>query len=45
MPALIILLIGIAALVLLDVAAARWGVDSRIESTDPRSPVHPVGIK
>ena len=45
MPALIILFIGIAALVLFDVAAARWGVDSRLESTDPRSPLHPVGIR
>ena len=45
MPALIILLVGIAALVLFDVAAARWGVDSRLESTDPRRPLHPVGIR
>lgn len=38
MLALIILLIGIVALVAFDVAATRWGVDSRNESTDPRRP-------
>jgi hypothetical protein len=26
------------------VLADRWGVDSRVESDDPRRPVYPVGI-
>ena len=30
--------IVVAALVLLDVLALRFGVDSRMESVDPRSP-------
>jgi len=31
-------------LAVIAVLADRWGVDSRIESDDPRRPVYPVGI-
>ena len=33
-----------AALVAFAVLAMRWGVDSRVESTDPRRSPYPVGI-
>ena len=33
-----------AALVLLDVLALRYGVDSRSESQDPRSPVRGISL-
>ena len=36
----IILLVG--AIVVLDILAQRFGVDSRHESTDPRSPVRGI---
>jgi hypothetical protein len=34
----------IVALTAFAFLADRFGVDSRPESTDPRSPAHPVGI-
>jgi len=37
--------IFIAAFVVFDILAVRFGVDSRIGSTDPRSPESPVGIR
>ena len=42
MSALIILGI-IVGLLMLDVLAVSYGVDSRIGSTDPRSPVRGIG--
>ncbi len=36
MAALLISLLVISLLVALDLAALRWGVDSRADSTDPR---------
>jgi hypothetical protein len=38
------LLFFIVALTVFAMLAARFGVDSRPESTDPRSPAQPVGI-
>ena len=35
---LFVVLVAVAML------ADRWGVDSRMESDDPRRPVYPVGI-
>jgi hypothetical protein len=34
----------IVALAVFAFLAVRFGVDSRPDSTDPRSPAHPVGI-
>jgi hypothetical protein len=34
----------IVALAVFAMLAARYGVDSRPDSTDPRSPAQPVGI-
>ena len=34
---LLIVFLAVALLVLVDGASARWGVDSRPDSTDPRS--------
>jgi len=31
-------------LALFDFAAVRWGVDSTVDSTDPRRPAIPTGI-
>ncbi len=42
---LIITLVLAAVLGLLDAAAARWGVDSRPGSTDPRQPLHGLNIR
>ena len=36
--AILILILPIVILALLAMAAQAWGVDSRVESTDPRSP-------
>ena len=33
-----------AGLVVFAILGARWGVDSRPESSDPRRPDYPVGI-
>ncbi|MFL5647617.1 MAG: hypothetical protein ACJ776_04390 [Chloroflexota bacterium] len=44
MDAFIMLVAVIAALALFAGFAARFGVDSRVDSTDPRSPAYPVGI-
>ena len=37
-------LLLIAVLAVFAVLADRYGVDSRIDSQDPRRPVYPVGI-
>jgi len=37
-------LLPVAALAVFAFAALRWGVDSRVGSTDPRGPDRPVGI-
>jgi len=42
MSGLIIILTVVVALVVLDVLALRYGVDSREESTDPRSQVRGI---
>ena len=44
MAALIILFAALAALAALAVLADRFGVDSRIDSQDPRRAPYPVGI-
>jgi hypothetical protein len=41
---LVVLLLPVVILALLDVAALRWGVDSREGSTDPRRANEPVGL-
>jgi hypothetical protein len=42
---LIVVLISLPViLALFDLAALRWGVDSRPGSTDPRGPDEPVGL-
>ena len=41
MIALSCLFVALAAVAWL---SDRWGVDSRLESDDPRRPVYPVGI-
>ena len=41
MMALLVLMVVLALFAL---AAARWGVDSREDSTDPRRPDYPVGL-
>jgi nitrogen fixation-related uncharacterized protein len=41
---LVVLLLPVVILALLDIAALRWGVDSRPGSTDPRRPDEPVGL-
>ena len=43
--ALLIVLVPMLILALLDIAALRWGVDSRDESTDDRAPRNPVGLE
>jgi hypothetical protein len=44
MEGMALIAIIVAGLALLGVAAMAVGVDSRVESTDPRSPSDPVGI-
>jgi hypothetical protein len=44
MGTLIIFAVIVAALVVFDVLAVRFGVDSRIDSTDPRRSPYPTGI-
>jgi hypothetical protein len=44
MSGLIILLAITFAVVIIDVLALRYGVDSRYESRDPRSPVRGISI-
>jgi hypothetical protein len=44
MEGMALIAIIVAGLALLGVAATAIGVDSRIESTDPRRPNDPVGI-
>lgn len=43
MSALIVILAVVVGLVVLDVLAQTYGVDSRAESRDPRSPVRSIG--
>ena len=44
MGPLIIFAIFVAAIAVFDVLAFRFGVDSRIDSPDPRRSAYPVGI-
>jgi hypothetical protein len=44
MSGLLFMAVVIAALVILDVLALRYGVDSRSESQDPRSPVRGISL-
>jgi len=44
MDTFIMLIAVIAALALFGALAARFGVDSRVDSTDPRRSPYPVGI-
>jgi hypothetical protein len=44
MDGFIILVAAFAALVLFAGLAVRYGVDSRIDSTDPRRSPYPIGI-
>ena len=44
MSGLIILLAVLLAVVIFDVLASRYGVDSRRESRDPRSPVRGISV-
>ena len=42
--ALVGLLLPVLGLAVFAVASVRWGVDSRLDSSDPRRPDHPVGL-
>ena len=44
MGALVIFALVIAAIAVFDLLALRFGVDSRIDSPDPRRSGYPVGI-
>jgi hypothetical protein len=44
MTAFFLIALATAALAAFAVLSVRYGVDSRPESRDPRSPVYPVGI-
>ena len=44
MVGFIILVVMVAALAVFAALADRYGVDSRIDSTDPRRSPYPVGI-
>ena len=44
MGAIVLFAIAIAALAALALLVDRFGVDSRLESDDPRRPAYPVGI-
>jgi hypothetical protein len=44
MDGFVILVAAFAALVLFATLAVRYGVDSRIDSVDPRRSPYPVGI-
>jgi hypothetical protein len=44
MSGLLVIAIIIVAIVILDFLALRYGVDSRTESRDPRSPVRGITI-
>ena len=44
MGALVLFALVIAAIAVFDLLAFRFGVDSRIDSTDPRRSGYPVGI-
>jgi len=44
MGGLLFIAIVVTAIVLLDVIALRFGVDSRQESRDPRSPVRGISL-
>ncbi len=45
MSGLIIIVAMVLAIVILDALASRYGVDSRQESRDPRSPVRGISIE
>ena len=44
MSGLLFIVLIIGAIVVLDVLAQRYGVDSRPESRDPRSPVRGISV-
>jgi hypothetical protein len=44
MATLVIFAVIVAALVAFDALAFRFGVDSRVDSTDPRRAAYPIGI-
>jgi hypothetical protein len=44
MSGLLFILVVVAAIVVIDWLALRYGVDSRFESRDPRSPVRGISI-
>ena len=44
MAAFFIIVIAVVALAAFDALAVRYGVDSRLESRDPRRSEYPVGI-
>lgn len=44
MSGLLFIVIVVAAIVVIDVLAQRFGVDSRSESRDPRSPVRGISV-
>ena len=43
--AVVVLLLPVVILALLGMAALAWGVDSRPETTDPRSPERGLAIR
>ena len=45
MDGFIIFVVAVAALAVFAALAVRYGVDSRIDSTDPRRSPNPVGIE
>lgn len=44
MSVILVIVTAVAAVVLFDIAAVRWGVDSRDESPDHRRSQYPTGI-
>jgi hypothetical protein len=44
MSGLLFIVVMVAAIVVIDILAQRYGVDSRSESRDPRSPVRGITI-
>jgi hypothetical protein len=44
MSGLLFITVVVAAIVLIDVIALRFGVDSRDQSRDPRSPVRGISL-
>jgi hypothetical protein len=44
MATLVILAVIVAVIAMFDVVAFRFGVDSRVDSQDPRRSAYPIGI-